>query len=399
MFILARLLTVCLILFSLTVPSAAFATQKKEIVVGAHLPLTGMLAAVGLEQKWAYEEAVYDINRAGGIYLKQYNAKLPVRLVIIDDKTIPGLAAAAVERLTVRDKADVILGGHSAAFGVIPGCVAADRYQIYYHATGCFVPPWQEHYFKYSTLMFFDLNQALALPFKICDSFELSPSAFKIAVLAEDTFDARVLTETSLYKSQEKGYNVVLEKYWQPHNDDFSDIVEALRSSGADSILMFGTNTDCILLIKQIKAANLPLKIIFCWRGAWSYQFWEALGPAAEYVFFDGFWHEEYTYEHAQELGQRFRDEFNDSSVSVGAFYAAAQILFQAIEDAGSLDPQKIRLAVLRGKFDTVLGPIKYNEHGVGLFECAAFQWIDGQKRLVYPFNLATDKPLIMPQP
>lgn len=399
MFVLARLLTVCLILAGLAAPGAVFAAQKKEIVIGTHLPLTGMLAAVGLEQKWAYEEAVYDINRAGGIYLKQYDAKLPVRLVVIDDKTIPGLAAAAVERLAVRDKADVILSGHSAAFGVIPGCVAAERYKIYYHATGCFVPPWLEHHFKYSTLMFFDLNQAFSLPFKICDTFDVAPASLKIAVVAEDSFDAHVMTETSLHKSQETGYSVVLEKYWQPQNDDFSDIVEAIRISGADCVFMFGANPDCILLIKQIKAAKLPLKFIFCWRGAWSYQFWGALGPAAQYVFFDGFWHEGYNYHHAQELGQRFRDEFNDSSVSVGAFYALAQILFQAIEDAGSLDPHRIRLAVLRGKFDTVLGPVKYNEHGVALFECAAFQWIDGEKRLIYPFELAEDKPLMMPQP
>lgn len=394
---LLRLLSVCLIFAGLILPGVSWAAPKKEIVIGTHLPLTGMHAAIGMEQKWAYEEAVYDINQAGGIYVKQYNAKLPVRLVVIDDKTNPGLAVAAVERLAMRDKVDVILGGHSAAFGVIPGCVAADRYQIYYHATGCFVPPWLEHHFKYSTLMFFDLNQGFSLPFKIWDTFHVSQRPRGIAVLAEDTFDARFMTETSCRKAQETGYNVVLEKYWQPESDDFSDIVEAVRASGADSIFMFGTNTDCIRLVKQIKKAKLPLKFIFCWRGAWSSMFWETLGPDAQYVFFDGFWYEGYIYKQAQELGRRFRAEFNDSSVSVGAFYATAQILFQAIEDAGSLDPQKIRLAVINKKFDTVIGPIRYNEHGVALFECVAFQWINGDKRLIYPFSLAQDKPVIMP--
>lgn len=395
---LLRLLSVCLILSGLVMPGAVSAA-KKEIVIGTHLPLSGMHAAIGMEQKWAYEEAVYDINQAGGIYVKQYNAKLPVRLVVIDDKTNPGLAAAAVERLVVRDKVDVILSGHSAAFGVIPGCVAADRYQIYYHATGCYAPPWLEHRFKYSTLMFYDIDQGFSLPFKIWETFHVSQRPRSIAVLAEDTFDARVMTEASRNKAQEMGYKVALEIYWQPQSESFSNVVEAIRASGADSVFMFGTNTDCIRLVKQIKDAGLPLKFIFCWRGAWSYKFWETLGPDAQYVFFDGFWYEGYPYKHAQELGRRFRAEFNDSSVSVGAFYATAQILFQAIEDAGSLDPQRIRMAVLRGKFDTVIGPIRYNEHGVALFECAAFQWIDGKKRLIYPFSMTEDKPVIMPQP
>lgn len=394
---LLRLLSVGLMLLGLLMPGTLYAAEKKEIVIGTHLPLTGMHAAIGMEQRWAYEEAIGDINKAGGIFVKQYNAKLPVRLVVIDDKTNPGFAAAAVERLVVQDKVDVILSGHSAAFGVIPGCVAADRYKIYYHATGCYAPPWLEHRFKYSTLLFYDIDQGAAMPFHIWATLPVPQRPTGIAILAEDTFDARVMTEAARNKAHEMGYQVALEKYWRPQSEDFSDIVAAISASGADCVFMFGPNADCIKLVRQIKRTYLPLKYIFCWRGAWSYKFWEALGQDAQYVFSDGFWSDTYPYKNAKELGERFRAEFNDNSVSVGEFYATAQILFQAIEDAGSLDPVRIRLAVLRGKFETVMGQIQYNEHGVALFECVAFQWVDGKQKLVYPLNLATGHPQMLP--
>jgi branched-chain amino acid transport system substrate-binding protein len=53
---------------------------------------------VGIEQRWAYETAVADINKAGGIMVKEYGKKLPVKLVVADDESDPGKAAAAVER-------------------------------------------------------------------------------------------------------------------------------------------------------------------------------------------------------------------------------------------------------------------------------------------------------------
>ena len=75
------------------------AKEKTEIVIGTNLPMTGILAGAGLEQKWSYEQAVADINKKGGIYVKEYGKKLPVKLVIADDESNAGKAGKAVERL------------------------------------------------------------------------------------------------------------------------------------------------------------------------------------------------------------------------------------------------------------------------------------------------------------
>lgn len=388
---------IILLLLCLLCTPCAMAQEKGEILIGTHLPLTGMLAGIGAEQRWAYQEAVRDINRDGGIYVKQYDKKLPVRLIIVDDKTNPGLAAAAVERLIVQDKVDFILSGHTAAFGVIPGCVTAEKYKVYYHATGCFIPVWAEHKFRYSTLLFFDLDQATSVPFEIWDTFPAEQRPQRTALLAEDTFDARVMCDTFQINADKWGYNIELEMYWVPHNKNFDAIILALQAAQIDSLFVFGTITDCIRLIDQVRNADLDLKYIHCWRGAWSPKFWEALGDKAQYVFFDGHWSADYPFEGAALLGKRFQSEFAETSVSVGSFYATAQILFKAIEHAGVLDAQKVRQAVIKYKYDTVLGEIDYDDTGVGIFPCTASQWVDGKQKLVYPFNLAIDKPVLLP--
>ncbi len=54
------ILTACLITFS-----GASAQEKKEILIGAPLSLSGILAMDGIEQQWAYEQAANDINKTG----------------------------------------------------------------------------------------------------------------------------------------------------------------------------------------------------------------------------------------------------------------------------------------------------------------------------------------------
>jgi branched-chain amino acid transport system substrate-binding protein len=169
----------------------AEARKKKEILIGTNLPLTGILAGVGVEQRWAYQTAVDDVNKAGGIWVEEFGKRMPVRLVVADDASDPGKAAAAVERLIKVKKVDLLLGGFAAPFGVIPGCITAEKYRRYYHTSICLIPPWLEHNFKWSTLFFFDLVQACSVPYEIWNSLPAAERPKKPALIMEDTFDGR----------------------------------------------------------------------------------------------------------------------------------------------------------------------------------------------------------------
>jgi len=72
-------------LFSFITGQPVLAKDKKEILLGAHQPLSGFGASVGADQKWAYDMAMADINKAGGIYVKEYGKKLPIRFEVYDD--------------------------------------------------------------------------------------------------------------------------------------------------------------------------------------------------------------------------------------------------------------------------------------------------------------------------
>lgn len=396
-FRLSLLLLTCT-LFLLSIGSGwVGAKEREEIRIGTHLPLSGGNAASGIEQKWTYEAAVEDINAAGGIYVAKYGKKLPVRLIVLDDESDPGRASASVERLIRQRNADLILSGFSAPFGVIPGCIAADKYRTYYHASICFIPVWKEHNFKWSTVFFFRMHEMAGAPFKLLDSVDESERPRKLGLLMENTFDGRSLGEVVKAQAKAHGYSFAYEETLSTDSRDYTPQILRARQRGVDGIIVFGDTSQLTTFVRQAKANNLDYKFLHTIKGGWTAEFWDALGRDAQYITTDGFWSEYYPYEGASGLGQRYYEEFGKRSVSIGAFYALAQILWQAIEKAGTLDSADVRQAVLEHEFETVMGKVDYDKEGVGVFPAPAFQWMDGIQEVVYPFDLATQKLQVAP--
>src|SRR5208337_2583386 len=92
-------------------------------------------------------------------------------------------------------------------------------------------------------------------------------------------------------------------------------------------------------------------------------------------------------------FGTAWHQQYGNYSFTAGLFYANAQILFDAIEKAGTLDGQKIRQAVIGNVHDTVMGPIKYDDKGIALFNAPDFQWWNGKQELIFPTEHTKYKP------
>jgi len=369
-----------------SVSGAVSAQDRTEILIGAPLPVTGILAGGVLEQKWAYEQAVADINKQGGIYVKKYGKKLPVKLVVADDESDPGKAVAAMERLIKINKVDVVLSGFTTNH-VIPTSMTADKYKKYYHATTCLIPPWAEQKFKWSTLFFFDIMQAAAVPYEIINAMPEKDQPKRLAILMEDTIDGRAFGGAFKAQAEKYGYKFVVDEPMAVGAKDYSSQIFKLKTKKVDGILFFAADGDCVTFVRQMKETRLNVKYFHGYKGTWAHEFYNALGPDAEGVIMDGFWSEDLPYPGAKELGTRYANEFGKHSVSAGSFYALCQILWSAIEKAGSLDSAAIKEAVLTYEFkDTVMGDVKYNrETNTANHLLRAFQWHDGYQEVAFP--------------
>jgi len=363
--------------------------EKEEILIGSHLPLSGALAMAGAEQKWAYERAVEDVNEMGGIYVTEYGRKLPVRLIVMDDETNPGMAAAVVERLIKRTKVDLLLSGCTGAHGVIPGMITAEKNRTYYHGSVLWVPDFLKHNFKWCTMYFFDMAQGGSLGFEVWNSLHEYQRPKKPAVFEEDTFDGKQIGDLWIVLAEKYGYRIALRESMgmMMGAKDFTAQINEAKGAGVDAILLMANTADTVTLVRQMKKNNYNVKFFHGWKGTWETEFYQSLGKDADYIFCDGFWSEDYPFKGAKELGKHYFDEFGKRSVGIGLYYALCQILWQAIEKAGTLDGAKIRRAVLDNVFETVNGSVDYDKRGIALFPLAEFQWWHDKQQIVYPLE------------
>jgi branched-chain amino acid transport system substrate-binding protein len=362
-----------------------------EIVVGAPISLTGSQAGDGQEQQWAYEQAVADINKTGGITIA--GKKHPVRLVVADDESSEGKVASALENLIKVQKVDVLLSTHSGPMN-LAGAIVAEKYKKFYMITTAFPFMWQPYKFKYSALFFFHPEPAAEVPFEIWKSLPEDQRPKRPALISEDSPDGKGFAGGFLAAAKKYGYDFAVNEAWSIGSTDDSALITKLKAANVDAMLVFGSPSDTITLVRQMKELKFSVPYFHGWKGTWTGEFHDALGPDSDYILTDGFWSESFPYPGAKELGERYDAQFKKDSVTVGAFYANAQVLFQAIERAGSTDATALHDAIFGHEFkDTVVGDLKFDKTGFALISSVATQWWQGKHRLIYPNGDWTFRP------
>ena len=358
----------------------------KEILIGAPISMTGPMAADGIEQRWAYEQAVAEFNKKGGIFIKEAGKKLPIRLVFADDESETAKVATAMEKLIKMDKVDLLLSTHSAPLN-IAAANAAEKYQMYYHIVTHWPEMWLPEKYKWSGLVNFSLAGASDVPFLIwekCLKPEERPK--NIALLMEDSPDGKGFGEGFKGHAKEHGYTFAVDEPWAIGAKDYSSQILKMKAKNVDAIILYGAPTDAITLVRQIKEMKLNVKYLHGYKGTWAGEFAQALGKDANYVICDGFWSESFPYPLCKELGKRYTEKFNKRTVSIGGFYVGPQTLLMAIERTQSYDKAKVRDALRNAEYkQTVLGDLKFDENGFAPYSQVANQWMDGKQMLFYP--------------
>jgi branched-chain amino acid transport system substrate-binding protein len=373
-------------------PVTAPAAAKKEILLGAINPMTGVEAMVGNEHRWAYQQAVKDINAKGGVYVKDLNQKLPFKLIVVDDRSDPAGTTAAAEKLIKLEKVDFILGSVDTALNINGGAVA-EKYKKLYVTTTFFPEMFAEQKFKWVADSFFSIAELGNSAAACLDPVPAANRPKNFCVLVEDNADGQGFNEHGAKPVLEKyKYNLALLESYTPGSKDFSSSILKMKNAKIDGIITLCSSTDGLTFIRQMKEAKFAPKYIWGARGFWPIEFGEALGKDANYIISDGHWAEALGAPGSKALGDKYRAEFGATkySVTIGNFYALVQALQQAIEKAGSLDSAKVRDVFYSGTFvakDTTEGDLAFNKTGVAQFKAVALQWMDGKRMPVYPYS------------
>jgi len=371
------------------------AAAPDSIKIGAVVPLTGRFGALGDQVRNGYELAVDDINRGGGVNLRQFGKKVPLELRMLDDESDPTKTVQRMEAVFAEGIA-AYLGGagsdlHAAAAPI------AEKNKTAYLGVGFALYQIHQRGLKYLFSPFPKSPGLAKMTFDIMDS--LSPKPTRVAIFAERTDWGVELRDLWKREAQARGYQVVADEEYAVGSQDFSSQVLAARNGGAEALLALPTPPDGLAIVRQMKELDANARFYLLIRApdglAWS----QNLGRDGDYAILAPGWSPDLKFPGVEQLKQGHQAKYNKTPEALtGGAYASVQILANALERAGGLDRDVIRDNVASTDMMTVAGPVKFNADGTGQVLHVANQWQDGRQVLVWPRDQAA-VPLAYPAP
>jgi branched-chain amino acid transport system substrate-binding protein len=341
-----RLLVVIVILIA----ALAARTAGAEILVGVAGP-TGKDAWFGAQMERGAEVAVADLNAAGGVLGKQ------VQLITADDYCDPEQAVAAAEKLVSEGVLFVV--GHYCSHSSIPAS------EIYEAACVLMISP------ASSNPMLTELGRANVFRVQTRDDavgvvagnyLADHWSGEQIAILHDDTVFGKGLAELTKKQLNGRGLTEAVYQAYVPGQNSYGAEIDLLQAADIAVAFIGGYHTELALMARAAGDRSYPLQLV-TGQSLANEEFGLIAGPGAEgTLFIDN--PDPRGRAEAAAVVARFRAAGLEPEGYTLLSYGGVQAWAQAAEKAGSLEVEAMIASLREHQFDTVLGPIDFDEKG-----------------------------------
>lgn len=332
---------------------------EREVKVGAIYPLTGSAASAGRDAKAGVELALSIINARHDLDLPLARSEgLPrlggakLRYIFGDHQGKPDVGQAEAERLITQEKVVALQGAYHSSV-VATASQVAERFGTPFFCDIATSPTLHQRGFKWF--------------------FRTSPHD---GTFAENFFkfleelrqrrhlkieDVAIVTENTLYGSDvakfdrqfatQYGYRVVADIAYKAGAPDLSSETLKIKAADPDVVFHAAYTSDAILFVKTYKQFDFaPRAILAHGSGFLDTAFRQTLGPDANYIFSWEIWADDIGAKRplvgavSELFKRRFGFQMNGHSARS---FVGTLVLADAINRAGSTDPETIRRALL----------------------------------------------------
>ena len=366
--------------------------KGQEVKIGAVLALTGTGAYGGKTFVEGAELAIDEINAAGGIK-SLGGAKL--RLVKGDSKSEPKTAGMVTESLITKDKVNVIWGEYTTGATLILQDIC-EKYKVPNVAIAG-SPAITGRGLKWT----FRTHPHLVFWHEVAFDM-LKAIGVKTAVIFGDT-SAYGEVNSKLYRKfcNKNNIKVLLDETYQMNSIDLSPLLIKAGAVKADALLCGPYLGDAVLMVRQAEENRIYFPLILGMAAGFSdINFRKKAGSAGDYIM-DGFAYHDSLPGHVNEKFVRaFMERYGHApDVHNEWGYTDIRVIADALERAGSTEPEAIRNALRNTDMEAPCGPIRFGEDGQNNeIKGIVLQWLKGKPKVIWPKERATAK-IICPMP
>lgn len=376
--------------------SATIGSCSDPIVFGTTISETGPFST--LADRWRKMTEVFadEINKSGGILVKDCGKKLPLKFVIYDDQSVPATAVALYEKMATVDKVDFFVGPDWSSLGgpvppvaeknnipMVMANVATpsvyDRGLKYVWGTPMpVVPNWSTRYFDMLT--------------------KVNPKPQSIFFITQDNPVMKGITGVWSKKAEEQGLKVIGSEIFSSELKDFTALIAKVRSAKPDVIYISSFDNASVPLVQQMRQLKVRAMDVHhtMLTGALARQVGGDInGMTGELAWYPGV-KGSYT--------QLVESVLKRSEISMFDYIwtpsrlTSYLAMIQAIEKAGAVDREKVKDALYKATIKSPAGDVTFDERGFPNTGAFTIQMNAGKVNVVWPPEVATGK-LVWPSP
>ncbi len=340
----------------------AATSAQAEIKIGIAGPLSGSTLNVGEQQEIGAQKALAHLNGKGGLLGQEIVA------TSVDDACDPEQAKAAARQLV--SEGVIFVVGHVCS----GASIAASK--IYEEAGIIMISPastnpkvTDEGGPNVFRVIGRDDQQGAIAGDYLADNYANS----KIAILHDGEAYGLGLAEFTRHQLNKRGVTEVMFHSYTPEQMDYKSIVDKLVGAKVDVLYVGGQQADIGIILRQAKK-EIPDLQLLSGDSLVNVDFLVIAGEAGEGTYFTFGPDIRLKPEAATVVAAiRNEDAYEPDGYTLYS-YGALQAWAQAVQQAGSLQPDAVIDALKSGSFDTVLGKIGFDEKG-DVTGIGAFVW------------------------
>jgi branched-chain amino acid transport system substrate-binding protein len=337
---------------ALSLGVALVGTAQAQVKFGMEGPITGANAAFGAQLKNGTEQAVEDINAAGGINGQK------IVLSFGDDVSDPKQGVSVANKFAA-DGVKFVVGPFNSGVTMPASAVYAENGILVVTPAATNPKITERGLWNIFRSCGRDDQQGEVAGAYILKHFK----GKKVAIVHDKTTYGQGLADETKKAMAKGGMKEVLYEGINLGEKDFSALVSKIKASGADLVYWGGLHTEAGLIVRQMRDQGVKAPLMGG-DGITSDEYASIGGPGVEGTLMT-YGPDPRKRPEAKAVVEKFRKKNFEPEAYTLYSYASVQVIAQAAAAAKSLDPKKVAEKIHSGmKFNTVIGDLSYNKKG-----------------------------------
>jgi branched-chain amino acid transport system substrate-binding protein len=362
---------------SLAIATQAFAADApSEIKIGTLYASSGRFASISMPVHSALKLWVEQKNADGGVYVKAFDKKIPIKLVAYDDQSNTATASTLYNQLITQDKVDLLVADSGSVLTAPAVAIARDHKMFLFDQTGTGASFFSKDN-PYIALMADPVSTVWPKP--VADFISHDGPALgikKVAILysTNEFTGTQANAFRKFVKDSGAPIEIVYDQGIPTETTNYNVIINNINNTNPDAVIHFGYAPNDIAFLRNVQDVGIKFKMLF------------SIYAGLE----------------TELLEKKYSDGKIEFGFNAVAGYTTALVVEKTLSVATSLDQMELRRAVfsLSGQLKTLDGTFALDEMGGQIGELTPLGQlvVDEHDHIkfvsIYPHETATGKPI-----